>query len=129
MSLPGVCCCAISRTRVVCAGHWFVSGAMRPYDPLLTFLQARVWQKLLDDVFGSDSDSDSDVDVAKIILVCAEGVKVAVPLDHAMRCKVLADLLGDLPIAEDEVTPQVPVTALTVRLPLRVGLATSPRVL
>ena len=33
----------------------------------------------------------------EIILVCAEGTKVAIPLDHAMQCKVLAELLGDLP--------------------------------
>ena len=47
---------------------------------------------------------------ATIILVCAEGVKVAIPLDHAMQCKVLAELLRDHPIEGDEVTPQIPVT-------------------
>ena len=50
----------------------------------------------------------------EIILVCAEGTKVTIPLDHAMQCKVLAELLGDLPIAAEEVTPEVPVPAMPV---------------
>ena len=50
----------------------------------------------------------------EITLVCAEGAKVTIPLDHAMQCNILAALLEDLPIAEEEVAPEIPVPAMPV---------------